>query len=216
MSSVAWPVFDLGIRTPRLALRLPTDAELMLLAERAAGRLLTPEQSGFMSGWALLPSPRFERTFVQFHWRLRGMWRPSNWSLALGIYPPGADGPVGGIDASATDFAQTRTVSSGWWLLPHWRGRGLGKEAVAAMLHLAFDGLGAVQARSIVNPQNEASLAIARRLGYSTDGTERTIAGDGEVIEAVRLLLRREDWQATQRRDITVTGMAGCADLFGL
>lgn len=53
-------------------------------------------------------------------------------------------------------------------------------------------------------------------LGYTADETERTIAGDGEVIEAVRLLVRREDWQATQRRDITLTGMPGCADLFGL
>jgi RimJ/RimL family protein N-acetyltransferase len=216
VSSIAWPLFGLRVTTPRLSLRLPSDTELIRLAERGAGRLLSPEQAGFMSGWALLLSPEFERTFLQFHWRLRGHWSPSNWSLALGIYPSGEAEPVGGIDMSSSGFAQTRAVSSGWWLLPEWRGRGLGTEAVSAMLHLAFAGLEASQARSIVNPDNEASLAIGRGLGYSVDGTEPTVAGDGRGINAVRLVLDRAQWLPIRRSDIALSGVGECADMFGI
>jgi len=188
----------------------------MRLAERAAGRLLSPEQAGFMSGWALLPSPLFERSLVRFHWGLRATWAPTHWSLALSVYPSGKDEPVGGIDANANEFARLRSVSTGWWLLPEWRGRGLGKEALAAMLHLVFDGLDALEARSIVHPDNAASLAIAQALGYRVDGTERTLAGDGKPIDAVRLLVHREDWGLGARPDVAVSGLDACSDLFGL
>lgn len=216
VTPVAWPLFDLRVTAPRVTLRLPSEAELMRLAARAAGRLLAPAQAGFMSDWALLPSPLFERSMVQFHWRLRAAWTPAQWSLALGIYPSGQDEPVGGIDATATKFAHLRSVSTGWWLLPEWRGCGLGKEALAAMLHLVFDGLGAREARSIVHPDNAVSLVIGRGLGYQVDGMERTLAGDGQPIDALRLLLRRDDWATTARSNIAVSGLGACAELFGL
>jgi len=212
----AWPLFDLSITTPRLSLRLPSDRELMTLAEQGATGLLSEEQAGFMSGWALLPSPQFERSLVRYHWRLRGSWSQASWSLALGIYPVGEHDPVGGIDATATEFARSRSVSTGWWLLPAWRGRGLGKEALAAMLHLVFDGLQALEARQIVHPENEVSLAISRALGYELDGTERTIAGDGQAIDAVRLVLHRDHWRRRRRSNIDLRGLDSCSDLFGL
>jgi hypothetical protein len=46
--------------------------------------------------------------------------------------------------------------------------------------------------------------------------TERTIAGNGNAIDAVRPILRREDWMLSQSPDFTVRGLTSCVDLFGL
>ncbi|MBM3676569.1 MAG: GNAT family N-acetyltransferase, partial [Actinobacteria bacterium] len=46
--TVAWPLHALSVTTPRLTLRLPCDTELMRLAERAAGRVVRPEDARFM------------------------------------------------------------------------------------------------------------------------------------------------------------------------
>jgi RimJ/RimL family protein N-acetyltransferase len=216
MASTAWPLFELRVTTPQLTLRLPTDAELMRLADRAAGRVLPPEQAIFMTEWTQLPSPRFERNLMQFHWRLRADWTPARWWLALGIYPTGEEDAVGGIDATTEQFARTRAATSGWWLLQEWRGRGLGREALAALAHLLFDGLDAHEVRAIVHPDNAASLGAARAAGFIHDGTERSIGGDGVAYDAVRVLLRRDGWTQRRRADIAIAGLDGCRELFGV
>jgi RimJ/RimL family protein N-acetyltransferase len=208
----AWPLYDLRVTTPRVTLRVPTEAELLRLAGRAAGKVLPAAQAGFMTAWTQLPSPEFERSFMQFHWRLRADWSPASWALALGVYPDGEDEPAGSIDASASEFAATRAASMGWWLLPDWRGRGIGKEALAALLHLLFDGLGAIEARAHVHPDNAASRAIAEGNGFRADGRERILGGDGQALDAIRVRLTRADW--TRRDDIGLTGLD--PELFGL
>ena len=214
MTPSAWPLFDLRVTTPRLTLRPATDGELMRLADRAAGNVLPAAQAGFMTRWTQLPSPEFERNFMQFHWRLRADWTPERWALSLGIYPAREADPVGTIDADATEFAATRAVSMGWWLLPEARGRGIGKEALAAITHLLFDGLGTVEARAHVHPDNAASLAVAIANGFRPDGTERILGGDGHAFDAIRVVLTRAEWE--RRDDISITGLDGCAELFGL
>jgi RimJ/RimL family protein N-acetyltransferase len=214
--STAWPLFDLRVTTPQLTLRPPTDAELMRLADRAVGRVLPPEQAAFMMDWTQVPSPRFERDFMQFHWRLRADWTPSRWWLALGIYPSGEEDPVGGIDATSEQFARSRAATSGWWLLRQWRGRGLGREALAALAHLLFGGLDARELRAIVHPDNAASLGAARAAGFTADGTERSIGGDGVAYDAIRVLLRRDAWEERRRDDIAIAGLDACRGLFGI
>lgn len=123
--TLAWPLFDLRITTPRLELRAPLDHELLALAERAAGQVLAAEQAMFMGPWTQIRSPESERSFMQYHWSQRGSWSSDRWQLGLGVYPDGADEPVGMIGAEAEAFALTRSAVTGSWLLPDWRGRGL-------------------------------------------------------------------------------------------
>ena len=85
---------------------------------------------------------------MQYHWAQRANWSAERWSLDLGIYPAGHDAPVGAMSMIAGDFARLRSAETGSWLLPEWRGQGLGREAREAMLHLLFEGLGAREARS--------------------------------------------------------------------
>jgi RimJ/RimL family protein N-acetyltransferase len=229
--STAWPLFALRVTTPRLTLRLPPEADLLPLAEQSAGRVVTPEQAGFMGPWTQVPSPEFERSFMQYHWAQRANWSTERWSLDLGIYPAGHDAPVGAMSMIAGDFARLRSAETGSWLLPEWRGQGLGREAREAMLHLLFEGLGAREARSRAHPDNAPSNAVSRALGYRPDGTEHRVApapeagtgvgspgpgraGGDEPVTATRLLLTREHWR--RRTDVVLAGLEECKPLFGL
>jgi RimJ/RimL family protein N-acetyltransferase len=160
-------------------MRLPTDPELNDLATRAVGRVVTYEERLFMGPWTQLASPVFERGFVQYHWLQRAQWKPDSWVLELAAFDKDSHKSIGIGGLSAERFAVTRSVTTGSWILPEYRGRGLGKELRRALLALAFDGLGAVEARSSAYVHNAASNAISRSLGYQPDGVKRdAVNGD--------------------------------------
>ena len=77
---------------------------------------------------------------------------------------------VGVQDINAEHFATLRSVHTGSWLGLAHQGQGLGKEMRQAILHLAFAGLGALEAHSGAFFDNEASLATSRSVGYGANG----------------------------------------------
>jgi RimJ/RimL family protein N-acetyltransferase len=82
--------------------------------------------------------------------------------------------PVGMQDMIGTDFAAIGVVTSFSWLAPAARGRGLGKETRAAILHLAFEGFDAREASSEAFTDNQASNRVSEAVGYvgySRNGT---------------------------------------------
>jgi RimJ/RimL family protein N-acetyltransferase len=83
----------------------------------------------------------------------------------------------------------------------------------SAVLHFAFDVLGAEVARSGAFRDNPASLAVSRALGYEDDGVDRA-APRGDVRELLRLRLTREKWRCPY--DVAVEGADECLSLFGL
>lgn len=60
-----WPLFGLVIRTPRLELRPPTDAELARLAQVAADGVHEPAQRPFLTPWAERPPLERARHVMQ-------------------------------------------------------------------------------------------------------------------------------------------------------
>src|SRR3954452_25599868 len=74
-------------------------------------------------------------------------------------------------DLIAEDFPTLGTVTTFSWLAPRARRRGIGREMRAAILHLAFAGLGAREATSEAFVDNTASNAVSRALGYEENGT---------------------------------------------
>ena len=78
----------------------------------------------------------------------------------------------------------------------HW-GRGLMREALAALIDFAFGTLGLRRLEAEVNPRNEASLALAQRLGFTREGLlrEKWLDKDAPVSVYAHGLLRRE-WPA--------------------
>lgn len=207
-----WPLFALRVRTPRLELVHPDDRLAAGLAELACRGIHPPGFRPFLTAWDEVPPPHLQRNTLQFFWRLRGSWAPTSWSCTLAVL---VDGEVAGLQGFAGEqFPTRRTVSSGSWLGLSYQGRGLGTEMRAAMLHLAFAGLGAVRAESGAWHDNAASLAVSRKLGYEENGDEWRRRGDAADRE-VRLVLTRERWEQHRRDDIEIEGLDPCLPYFG-
>jgi RimJ/RimL family protein N-acetyltransferase len=206
-----WPLFDLRVRTPRLEVRLPTDDELAALIELADAGIHDPSTMPFSIPWTDAPAPRRQREALQWFWGRRAGWQPEEWTLTGGVFVDGR--PVGVQDLSATGFEQQRTVTTGSWLGRSFQGRGLGREMRAAVLHLAFAGLGAREARSAAFHDNAASLATSRSLGY-VDAGEHWELRRGRQDRLVDLRLDRATWERGRRADIEIVGLAPCLGMF--
>jgi RimJ/RimL family protein N-acetyltransferase len=207
-----WPLFDLAVRTPRLELRYPTDADLMALAD-LSGDIHDPGFLPFSGTWSLLPDGERERAVLQYHWSRRADWRPTAWRLEL---VAAVDRQVVGTQgAFADDFAITRTVTTGSWLGRAHQGQGLGQEMRAAVLHLVFAALGAERAETDAVEDNGPSLGVTTKLGYRPNG-DVVDATNGKRTRLLRFLLERPGWEAIRRDDIEVVGLEPCLELFGL
>ena len=106
-------------------------------------------------------------------------------------------------------------MATGSWLTRSAQGRGLGKEMRAAVLHLAFAGLGAERAVSAAFEDNAASLAVSRSLGYVENG-DGIHSRRGRPARRINLLLLRSEWERRRRDDIQIEGLEACLPLFGL
>ncbi len=207
------PLYGLRLRTPRLELRLPTEAELAALAETARLGVHRPDEMPFLIPWTdHLEAPSFVDDFVGYHLETRAAWRPGDWRLELGVWA-GAT-PIGAQGIHATDFARRRTTLSGSWLALPFQGRGHGTEMRAAILELAFAGLGAVAAGSGALEGNTASARVSAKLGY-VDVGERRPRVRGAPVRERRFLLRRERWERLQRPAVEILGLEPCLPLFG-
>jgi RimJ/RimL family protein N-acetyltransferase len=212
--SAVWPLYDLRIRTPLLELRLPTPDDLAALAALGTEGIYDPADLHVfpVSGWTNQPSPHFERSLVQHHWRALAAWSPSHWELIAAVVEH--DGRIVGTqDAGAKDFGVARSISTGSWLGRAWQGRGLGKEMREAILHFAFAGLGARVAYSSAWEENAASLGVSRSLGYRPNGTTLRLRGNQTAVQ-VNMVLERSDWEARRRDDIEITGLKRCLEFF--
>jgi RimJ/RimL family protein N-acetyltransferase len=207
-----WPLAGLRLTTPRLELRLPSERDLAELADLAAEGVHDPQDQPFAIPWTDGPPAERARSTLQYHWLQRAGWQPAKWSLDLVVV---ADGVVVGTQGmSATDFAILREVGTGSWLGQPHQGRGIGTEMRAAVLHLAFAGLGARYATSGAFTDNVASQAVSRKLGYVDDGIERRVRR-GQPATSLRLRLDRATWQATRTVPVQIAGLEPCLAMFG-
>ncbi len=214
MAGHPFPIFDLRIVTPRLELRLPTDAEMLDQLKAVESGIHDLAQVPFHTDWVSKPSPQREREFLQFHWSQRASWQPDNWNLILACFIDGV--AVGSQSIAGANFNTLRSVNTGSWLGKAQQGQGFGTEMRAAVLELGFVGLGATLATSGARLENAASLGVSRKLGYRDNGRIPVMMGDQPTTEQL-LALTREDW-AANRPDINIEiiGLDGCRDMFGL
>ncbi|MGW2402130.1 GNAT family N-acetyltransferase [Kitasatospora sp. NPDC001664] len=208
-----WPLLGLRLRTPRLELRLPTDDELAALADLAAAGVHAPDRMPFLVPWTDLPPEERARSVVQHHWLRRGNWSPQDWALNLAVLESGR--VVGQQTVAAREFAVLRQVGTGSWLGTAHQGRGIGTEMRAAVLHLAFAGLGAAEATSGAFEDNGPSYAVSLKHGYEPDGVDRHVVR-GKPVTTRRLRLGRARWEEHRSVRVTVEGLAPCLPLFGL
>ncbi|BFU47862.1 GNAT family N-acetyltransferase [Krasilnikovia sp. MM14-A1004] len=208
-----WPLYGLRLRTPRLELRLPDQDDLAALADRAAEGVHDAATQPFTAAWTDAEPAQRARSTMQWHWSMLGRWAPDDWSLNFVTV---ADGVVVGTqDVRARHFATLREVGTGSWLGRAHHGRGYGTEMRAAVLHLAFEELGAEYATSAAFADNDASYGVSRKLGYADDGIDRHLVRGAAVVSR-RLRLDRAGWAAARTVPVTVEGLAPCLPMFGL
>ncbi|GLY64607.1 GNAT family N-acetyltransferase [Amycolatopsis taiwanensis] len=208
-----FPLAGLRLTTPRLELRLPSNEELAELGELAAAGVHDPDVMPFLVPWTDAPPAEVARSVIQYLWSGLGEWSPQDWRLNLTVFHEGTVVGTQGIEAR--DLAITREVSTGSWLGLEYHGQGIGTEMRAAVLHLAFAGLGAEEAVSGAFEHNAASLAVSRKLGYQPDGVNRRVVRDRLVIEQ-RQRLTRAGWERHRRVPVTIDGLEPCLPMFGL
>ena len=208
-----WPLAQLRLETPRLELRSPTESDLCALAGLAALGVHDPEVQPFAVPWTDASPAERARSTLQYQWRQRGQWTPERWALDLVVVRD--EVVVGTQSISAENFAVLREVSTGSWLGLRHQGQGVGTEMRAAVLYLAFAGLGADYALSGAFSDNPASLAVSRKLGYAEDGIKRELRR-GKPAVTQRWRLDRATWHATARLPVAIHGLESCRPMFGL
>ena len=158
-------------------------------------------------------TPGFVQDFVDFHLNVRELWRPEEWDLELGVWAAGE--PIGVQAILGSEFDRTGTVKSGSWLVNEVHGRGYGTEMRAAVLDLAFRGLGATFATSSALDGAEASARISQKLGYTlTSEDARVVAGERRLDRHMQLT--REAWIDRERISVRISGLESCLSLFGV
>jgi RimJ/RimL family protein N-acetyltransferase len=208
-----WPLFGLRITTPRLELRIPDDEDLAELFAAAQAGIHPPGEMPFGIPWTDgIHEPTAANSFLAYHWTARGKVSPESWSLPFAVVCGGHI--IGTQELRAEDFAGSRSVSSGSWLTASAQGNGFGVEMRAAVLHLAFAGLGALEAQTSAWVDNPASQRVSLRLGYEHEG-QMLLARRGEPTPHLRYRLTRAAWEQTRRGDIEVRGLEPCLALLG-
>lgn len=208
-----WPLFGLSVRTPRLELRVVDEPTAFELLDLASAGIHPPELMPFTFPWTDEPDGLRQQNSLRHYWRIRAEFSPEKWMLEMGVR---VDGELVGAQAlHAQGFHQTRVASSGSWLALRHHGKGIGKEMRAAILHLAFVGLGAVRCESAAFENNASSRGVSRSLGYEENGDSIELQR-GEPARMVRYKLERSVWEKRRRDDIVIEGLESALPMFSL
>jgi RimJ/RimL family protein N-acetyltransferase len=210
-----YPLLDVRVSTPALELRGATDELLDQLADLVRSGKTHADPAPYddpMSFYETDPDVRVAK-WLQAIWRGRGKVEPDAWRLYFVVMVGGL--PVGEQSLTGVSFSTLGTVTTFSWLTADLRGRGLGHEMREAVLHLAFDGLGAKEAGSDAFVDNDGSNAISRGLGYDANGFEWATR-QGEAALLNRWRLTRDCWEQRRRDDIQLHNIEACHTLLPL
>lgn len=210
-----YPPLDVKVTTPRIELRGATDELLERLAPVVrAGKAMSepPPYDDPMSLYEDDPEVR-ERKWLQSIWRGRGSVTEDFWRLYFVVMLEGR--PVGMQDLIGESFSTFGAVVTFSWLSSDVRRLGVGSEMRQAVLHLAFEGFGAVEATTEGFMDNPGSNGVSGSLGYQPNGvTWESRRGEPGLMQRWRLT--RADWQKHRRDDIELHGVDACADVLGV
>lgn len=154
-----------------LVLTVGNDLVLRGLKNSDAGALFTLIDSNRLYLVRFLPwvetaiAPEHAVAFIHFCER---EWRTGN-GAHFGVF---LDGRLVG-HVSLMFIKPGHKAEIGYWIAEDVSGRGLTRRAVQATLNYAFNDLGLKRLLISCRPDNTASAAIARRLGFQYEGRER-------------------------------------------
>ena len=111
-------------------------------------------------------------------------------TIALAVTRAGDNRAVGTVAVSDPVWDERRAWL-GWWLVAAERGKGLATRAVTLVRDWAFADLGLEQLDVEIEQGNEASIALARRVGAEPIGETRIVELHGAAHELALWRIRR-------------------------
>jgi len=102
---------------------------------------------------------------------------------------------IGGCRIHIEDV-NNKMASIGMALHHPYQGKGFGTEAAHLALALAFEQLGVHRIEALVEPSNERSLALVRKLGFTHEGLLRERILDEHWIDTEVWSLLEDEWRA--------------------
>lgn len=205
-----WPLHGIRLGTPDLELHVMTEADLEEVWHALPPDLeLDPSATSYPG----LGGRENRRAVVaQGYWQAFGTWSPTGWALPFFVRHEGR--VIGGQWLEGPEWAADRTVDSSSWLVASSRGKGYGRQMRAAVLELAFGGLGAVAAVTSAYVENAPSLGVSRALGYRETHTS-VLEHNGRSLQHLRM--EAAEWErAGHGATVTVQGVAPALPFFGL
>jgi len=196
------------IRTPRLVVRCwqPEDARLLKEALDSSLDHLRP----WLPWAADEPQPLAAK--VELLRRFRGAFDLGE-DFVYGIFSADGSEVVGGTGLHTR--VGEGAFEIGYWIRASRVGEGLATEAAGALTRVALEVCGADRVEIRVDPANERSLSVPRKLGFAAEATLRrrlpAKAGETELRDAVVFVLFREELAGTHAASIEVS----CRDAAG-
>ena len=118
--------------------------------------------------------------------------------------------PVGVVNISEPVMGIFRSAYLGFYAFAGRQGRGLMTEGLALVLDTAFGELGFHRLEANIQPQNAASRALVRRLGFRQEGfSPRYLLIDGAWRDHERWAMLSEEWPEPRRRLFASPGANG-------
>ena len=189
-----------ALRTPRLLLVLPGAAAARRMVE------FFDDNRAHLEPWEPQRAPDF---YTEGHW-VEKLERnredaAAERSLRVVLFDA-AEGPggavLGGVSITNIIRGPLQACALGYQLARHVEGRGLMREAVAAVIDHVWDGLRLHRIEASYVPTNERSARLLRRLGFVVEGYARDyLYLAGRWTDNVRTALTNprfpEGWKGT-------------------
>jgi ribosomal-protein-alanine N-acetyltransferase len=103
---------------------------------------------------------------------------------------------VGVINLTGIIHGFFQNAYMGYYAVAGMNGRGLMREAISLVMTHAFNDIGLHRLEANIQPGNEASKALAKRLGFRLEGySPRYLKIDGEWRDHERWAILSEEWQ---------------------
>ncbi len=180
------PLVDPGpVESERVTVRLLRDTDLPALMEVNGDEAVTAMLP--YAAWRSLDDAR------AWHDRMAGI-QAAGMALQFVVESRSSGQAIGTCLLFRFDEGSAR-VELGYVLgRAHW-GRGLMKEALAALLGRAFGAMGVRRVEAEVDPRNAASTGLLRRLGFTREGLLRQRwVSQGEAKDVEMFGLLRSEW----------------------
>jgi RimJ/RimL family protein N-acetyltransferase len=117
-------------------------------------------------------------------------------SVQLSIADAVSDAFWGVIHLHSLDW-QSRRCEVGFWVIPEQRHRGVGSRAVSLTVSWVFNNLDLLRVEMTTTPENAAVPALAKRLGFTHEGTLRARNIERERrVDILGFGLLREEWSS--------------------